>query len=491
MGQFLFLAPNPERLPPRAVERAYLAGMEGVPWQSRNREVDGQLSFHREISESGNLFMPWLVAGRGEVLLSTASLMERPRPYHLTIELARGALNRLRNQWANWKAAGLRTSPQLPELVQETTRLFFQAVTDASDAAESDAQRCIALTLDAIDLLAADYSQQVLQIRHQSAPKLATLLGCNTEIKPLNKAETEQFLATFNLAATPLCWKSIEENAGERDWTAVDQQIQWCRNQGLKVCAGPLLRIDSHDLPDWIYLWDDDFENIQSCVIQQVQAAVKRYIGSVHIWNCAAGLNLAGDLTLSEEQKLKLAVTAIDAVREVDRKAPLIITFDQPWAEYLRTEAFDLSPLHFADALIRADLGIAGIGLEINLGYSPRGSLFRDPLEFSQQIDRWAVLGLPLILFLTVPSSNTPDPNSRRNCQVHLGDKSWTPEDQRDLVERLVPLLISKQSVHGLVWSQRCDANPHEFPHGGLFDAQHEPKPALESLRSLREKHLN
>ena len=62
-------------------------------------------------------------------------------------------------------------------------------------------------------------------------------------------------------------------------------------------------------------------------------------------------------LGLDEEARLQVAAKAITTVRELDPTTPLVVTFDQPWAEYLASEQLDLAPLHFADALVRADLG--------------------------------------------------------------------------------------------------------------------------------------
>ena len=61
-------------------------------------------------------------------------------------------------------------------------------------------------------------------------------------------------------------------------------------------------------------------------------------------------------LGLGEEARLQLAAKAIAVVRQLDPTTPLVVTFDQPWAEYLATEQLDLAPMHFADALVRADL---------------------------------------------------------------------------------------------------------------------------------------
>jgi hypothetical protein len=41
-----------------------------------------------------------------------------------------------------------------------------------------------------------------------------------------------------------------------------------------------------------------------------------------------------------------------------------------------------------------------------------------------------------------------------------------------------------------ILWNQLSDASPHVYPHGGVFDAQDKPKPALESLRKIRQQLL-
>lgn len=69
------------------LERVYMAGVDEIPWQTRARWQDEQLVVERSESDSGNLFVPLEVAGHGQLVLSTASLMERSRPYHLDVEL--------------------------------------------------------------------------------------------------------------------------------------------------------------------------------------------------------------------------------------------------------------------------------------------------------------------------------------------------------------------------------------------------------------------
>ncbi len=156
--------------------------------------------------------------------------------------------------------------------------------------------------------------------------------------------------------------------------------------------------------------------------------------------------------------------------------------------EYLTQKPHDFPPLHFADALIRAGIGVSGVVLEINVGYSPGGTMCRDPLDFGRQIDYWSMLGVPIYLSLTVPSSSNADPLAHR--RVKLPPDHWTPKSQQTWVTRYLPLLLSKPSVHGIYWNQLRDSEPHDFPHGGLFDLRRHPKPVLRQLESIRQAHL-
>jgi hypothetical protein len=164
---------------------------------------------------------------------------------------------------------------------------------------------------------------------------------------------------------------------------------------------------------------------------------------------------------------------------------------DQPWAGFMGREEYELSPWHFADALVRAELGLAGIGLEINFGYAQHGSEPRDVLEFGRQLDRFGTLGLPLLVTLSVPSGTAADPQAGRAERViPFTGSQITPAAQRAWAEQYLPALLARQPVQGIIWNQLLDSRPHAFPHGGLFDAQDHPKPVMEYLQSLRKLHF-
>ena len=494
MGLMRFLVPHRERLSAQAVDLSYVAGMEGIPWHTRTGWNDGEVVVARDVDESGNFYIPWRVDGHGEPVLCTSCLMERPEAYHLPVELARGTLNRIRNQLAAWEPAGLVVPESVSSLVNRALGHFARAATLQADAeaAAHAADEAIRVSLDAIELLIAEYVGQALTLRHQQSPKLQTVFGANLGNAPVGENRGNDLLAAFNSAAIPLTWALIEPNTGDFKWTVPDQQIEWCRRRALRTIGGPLLQLDNASLPHWLILWDDDFENLQSYLLGYVETLVKRYQGKVAVWNCTARMNVEPAISLNEEQRLNVTARAIDMVRKADPHTPIIVSFDQPWSEYASHGSFDLTPIHFADALARANLGLSGIGLELNLGYWPSGSPTRDLLEVSRLLDRWSLLGLPLVIYLTVPSSAASDPLAAEHIRAleGLAGQPLSVQCQRALVEKLVPLLLSKPCVHGIIWNQLDDGQPHDFPHGGLFDAEGRPKPSLDSLATIRQEHL-
>jgi hypothetical protein len=494
MGLMHFLVPDRDRLAANAAARAHMSGIDGVPWNCRVVATPAGLIIDRPGSDSGNVHVPWRVDGRGEVLLSTASLMERARPYNLAVELARGTLHRLRNQIAAWESAGLELPHVTRQKMNEAMHHLGLAVTRQANPADAaaEAQTSLNASAELIDFVAGQYVDQVADARARQGQKLPTLFGASLGDDLLDDKVCALVAGTFNTAVVPFNWAQVESVEGQPDWTTTDRQISWCQAVGLRVCGGPLLAPIELGLPQWIYLWEDDFSNLLTFVSRYVRQVVMRYQGKVHLWHCAARTNTATALALTEEQKLRLTIRAIEAVREVDNRTPVIVSFDQPWAEHMFHHDRELSPLHFADAIVRAELGVAGLGLEMNYGYHPRGTLARDLIAVSYQIDRWSLFSLPLVVLLTIPSSSQPDPQAKEQAEPLAGMAAGglTPDSQRATAERLIPLLLAKQPVQAVIWNQLCDFAPHSFPHGGLVDLRDQPKPTWDALKAIRQKYL-
>ena len=400
MGLMRFQVFPHERLTDELAQQAYLSGIDRVAWPVRNSIENGELFLQRSVSESACLHFPWTVEGHGRLTLCTGTLLERELPYMLPLELARGTVNLLRTQLFDWQSIGLAVAEPLLTKIAEATKQLAGAVIEQnnSPACAALTETCLRTTLDAANRLASCYVEQAMIVRRRGGmEKQAVFLGGDLGTTLLDKPTARQFLATFNAANVPLCWRDIEASEGRSDWTIPDAQIEWARKNKLAVSIGPLLTFDSHAWPDWLALWEDDFDSLREFTAQFLRSAVERYRGKVDFWLAAGRMNTAESLALGEEEKLRLAALAIEIVGELDPGKPVIANFDQPWAEYMSRQEVDFPPLHFADALIRAGLPVSGIGLEINLGYHPGGTLNRTLLEFSRLLDLWNIFGLPLL----------------------------------------------------------------------------------------------
>ena len=83
--------------------KAYVTGLDRTPGRVGVELRNGLMTCVRETTESGRVFVPWPIEGHGTPIVGTATLSERPSPYVLAVELARGKLNDVRNQLGDWK----------------------------------------------------------------------------------------------------------------------------------------------------------------------------------------------------------------------------------------------------------------------------------------------------------------------------------------------------------------------------------------------------
>lgn len=490
MGLMRFRVVPTERITEELVDQAYLSGIDRLAWPVRTTIEGEELHLRRSVSDSACVQVPWPVEGHGSLTLTSGNLLEQSEPYLLSVELARGVINRVRNQLSDWQMIGLSVPKAVPaKMAEAVARLSWAVVSqDEPAVAAEHAEAALQAALGAGDLLAAAYAEQALIVRRRGGGKSAALLGAHLGDTLLDDHTARQFLVCFDAAQVPISWRDAETTEGHFCWGTTDKQILWCRTHGLKVFAGPLLTLDPRTLPDWLYLFADEFDSLLDCISAYVREAVERYRGKVDYWVCAARVNTSEAFALSEQERLRLVAHTVEMVRSLDPNTPALVSFDQPWAEYLRQRESDFPPLHFADALLRAGLDLGGLMLEMNVGYSPGGTSLRHPIELSRQLDVWSLFGLPLWLSVCAPSDHSDDPLAQNRTARPL--TTWTSATQKAWVARNVPLALAKPLVQGVIWNQLRDSKPHDFPHGGAFDDHRRAKPALRTLAAIRQNYL-
>jgi Glycosyl hydrolase family 10 len=477
------------------VHRAYLSGIDQAAWPTRV-EIDGNLLLlRRQNADSGKLNLAWPVPGFGRPIVSTASLPERDEPYVLAVELARGKIVQVRNQLAFWHSAGMTIPNEFVTLHREAHQLLARAVAaqDRPADASETAQKALIAEFRAAEILSRSYTEQRLEMRHRQYPQLPTVLGCSVGDSLLPPEQQDQFLKVFNGAAIPLQWRYIEPLEGDYRWETHDTQVEWAIANNLLLRGGPLIDLSSGGLPAWLSQWQHDYWNLQSFVCDFVETVISRYVGRIRIWEVAARANSGGALAMSEENRLTLVAKVLEVGRQVDPEGQFLIRIDQPWGEYQARGQHKLSPMHFADALIRAGMELSAINLEIGVGYTPSGSPSRDLLDFSRLIDQWTVLGLPLQITLAFPSGFTADPHVTTDLEADSRFWKRTTDEtaQAEWINDYTELLLAKPSVVAVFWNHFSDSQPHRFPHAGLTRGDGTPKPGLGVLAHHRQRHCS
>jgi hypothetical protein len=478
----------------RELERTCMAGgPDNMPWPTELRFGSGRLTVSRVVDESGYLVVPWVIDGRGQMMGTSATLIERSRPYNLLVELARGKVNQLRCQAFDWRAGGLNIPAALQQQIHETSLAFGRAITATSDdEATREAQTALNLAYQASEQLVHAYVQQVFQIRHQRQPRLETALSCRVghDVPPADRAAA--LAPAVNTVCLPLSWNTVECEEATYRWVTHDAVLAWALGQQLEVTAGPLIDFSSAQLPAWLWQWERDLPSLSTFMCKFVETAVRRYRNRIRRWQLTAASNCASVLNLSEDDLLGLTYRLTEAVRQVDSSLELSIGIAQPWGEYMTQTDRTHSPFIFADTLIRSGLNLSALDIEVIMGVTPRGSYCRDILEISRLLDLYALLGVPLRVTLGYPSASASDADADPDLHVKGGHwgSGFTPEVQADWMRSVAALALCKPYVQSVQWVHPSDAEPHQFPHCGLLDNHDQPKPALQRLRELRETHL-
>src|SRR5689334_6602810 len=111
-----------------ALDRAGMTGgQDNMPYATMVIRNGVGLDIQRGGDDSGRVIAPWSVENAGQLMVSTATLIERPAPYQLAVELARGKINQLRNQSSDWQMGGLQVPPPLAQTIRDATLQFGRA----------------------------------------------------------------------------------------------------------------------------------------------------------------------------------------------------------------------------------------------------------------------------------------------------------------------------------------------------------------------------
>ncbi|MBA4066718.1 MAG: hypothetical protein C0501_24035 [Isosphaera sp.] len=492
MGSISFLLPSSAHTAPAGPDRGpfFAHGYEQTVAAGTVEVRDGILHLTKPLDDSGYLLAPWPVGPFGTLVAATSTLRERPEPYRLLLELARGKLNQVRTQAAEWQGIGLITPRAFDQRLADATRQFGKALVSAPADADAHSARVLEESFALADVLAREFVAQLFDTRHQEEGPVDSRLAARSLGGPGGLAG--EYARAFNAAAIGLRWGDIEPEESRYDWSATDRAVAAAKAADLPITMGPVIDLAPGMLPVWAAGWEGDLPTLAAFTCDFLETAVRRYKTDVRRWVVCAGFNHADALGLGGDERVRLAFRLFEAAHQADPHLELVLSVAQPWGEYLGGGGQTVSPLAFPDDLIRAGLKVSGVELEIRPGVTPRGSLPRDLLDTVRLIHLFGSLGVPLELTLSLPSSPRPDPAAVPGQAVWA--PAWpagpSPDGQAEWGASFAALGLSIPHVRAVTWDHWADSEFHLTPGGGLVGTDNRPKPLLARLRTLRTAHL-
>jgi hypothetical protein len=253
MGSTIFLLPK--SLSPAAVglleQACFAGGYDQTPVPTLSEVEDGKLYVSRATSESGFLLVPWVIEPFGTVVTTTSTLRERAEPYSLMVEMARGKLNQVRTQTAEWQHIGLQTNERYDEELRDITRLFGKAALNPpSTDDDTTALRVLERSFHLADQLIRAYVDQVFATRHHEAGPIDTRLAARFN-RPPTASLANEYVKSFNAARIGVRWSDVEPAESEFSWTELDECVGFAHSAGLPITGGPIIDLESGMLPEW------------------------------------------------------------------------------------------------------------------------------------------------------------------------------------------------------------------------------------------------
>ena len=480
-----------------------------------------------------------VLTGHHLITLRTALLPPRAVPYLLSLELARHRLMEILNKLEEWAFFDLPAEDPIMKMVDETRQAFTSALllqkTGAGSAAgwytrEADhaARLALATGLQASEALALRQSQlqhtrrisgdmaraaalqppaNALTDFEARASRAAVLgspgvllpempkVGCAVNPAVFDPALHKIVTDACDFINLPMRWVDMEPIEGKYAFAKTDRWIEWAVTKAkLPVSAGPLIELRKAALPDFLYIWEHDYETLRDVVVEHCKTLVTRYRRTVASWTVASGLPTGATFSFSYEQIIDLTRTCVLLVRKLQPAARVVVEIAQPWGEYMAghsSGARTIQPIVYAELLNQLGLNIDALGIRVQMGQNVPGRSTRDIMATSAMLDRFAALDKPLaITMLGTPSKPAPSPPPQTNAfppDPGHWRQPWSPNAQADWLRAFSAMIAGKPYIASICWQELYDMEPGgEMSGGGLASPIGQPKPAAAALADLR-----
>jgi hypothetical protein len=254
--------------------------------------------------------------------------------------------------------------------------------------------------------------------------------------------------------------------------------------------AGPLVHFSNVAIPDWLYIWEHDYETVRDLLYEHVDRVAARYGPHVILWNVLSGLHVNAQFSFTFDQLMDLTRMTVGLIKKSNPNARTMIELTQPWGEYYANNQRSIPPLLYAEMIVQSGIQFDVFGVQLRFGIPREGCWQRDLFQISALLDRFAPLGKPLMISaLQVPSAPAPQPEAG-GPSAGMWRKPWSEVLQAKWLEAVTDIALSKPYVEAICWNDLSDAKSpvpsHVIPYAGLANVDMSPKQAARTWGSLR-----
>lgn len=459
---------------------AYLIGADGVPMRGEVRFAGGLVTCDPRTRGTAGLCVSWPVRGHGRMMLETTRLMERDQPYNLHVELARGRLMRISQKREDWGLYDFADGEALYREIDEARNKFIEAITASDDATASKlADECITASTTISEKLAVFHADVFLKRRRQQPGQIPKRpFGCGLTAAQSNEKILSRFAEAFDFAVVPMRWRDLEPREGEYDWAPLESHLKAIRSHKLHARAEKLVSLDKRDLPDWVFLWEGDYDHVSAALEKLIKGAVKKLSGYVQTWEIASGLHAYNALHFTFEQLMELTRRSASLIKHYAPRSAACLSITIPWGEYYAHDAQTIPPNLYAEMAAQSGVAFDALGLELRYYRDPSGLAVRDLMQVSSLLDRYGNLGKPMhVTAAGIPSAGEP-------AGTGSWRGPWNEESQAAWLREFYRIALSKPFVETVAWSNLID-HPPSMTHDGALRQDLTPKPVFDQLSAI------
>lgn len=428
----------------------------------------------------------------GRLLLPTCLLPPRETPYLLYLELARHRFKLIYTKMEDWHLFDLEADSAIMRGLKEAQDAFTEAmILERHDPPRAQEVAMLALqrAIEVSEQLTVLYADVMLAKRFREPPPGSgtRTLGCTAHQSRFAEPLARVVEQDFDFVCIPIRWREIEPEEGEYDWSSLDRWMQWASQRKMPVIAGPIVDFRPRSVPEWLYVWEHDYDTTHDLLHTHIEEVVNRYKKVVDIWNVASSLHVNESFTLAYDQIMDLTRMATSLVKALHPRAKTLLEITKPFGEYFATNAKSIPPLVYGETVAQAGFRIDYMGVNLQMGHHTVGEATRDLMQISAQLDKLRWMEMPII----ITGIGAPSHRPKTATEDEIGDPAgwwrepWSPEVQGEWLRKVTAIGLSKSFVDSVCVHELYDHPTSSLPFSGLITAKGQAKPAFNIVATI------